>query len=210
MLFRNKKSSDDDGGVATVERAHAPVAIEGVAPQAATSDKKKKKDDEELEYEWEFETPFGKLEFELDPKARHEEKERLRREKAEREEAKKAARAAKKSERQAIKMGLRDVDVAAAAAGQIVIVRRSNWLPVLLVFALVAAAVIVAVWLFARPGDDDTDVVPEEFRADGAPAAAPPPQGIAGRLKQAIRAGKKASREAQAEQQRRFEETTNR
>ena len=210
MLFRNKKSSDDDGGVATVERTHAPVAIEEAAPQAVTSDKKNKKDDDDLEYEWEFETPFGKIEFELDPKARHEEKERLRREKSEREEAKKAAKAAKKSERQAIKMGLREVDVAAAAAGQLVIVKRSNWLPVLLVFALVAAAVIVAVWLFARPGDDDTDVVPEEFRADGAPAAAPPPQGIAGRLKQAIRAGKKASREAQAEQQRRFEESTNR
>ena len=53
-------------------------------------------------------------------------------------------------------------------------------------------------------------VVPEEFRVDGVPATAPPPQGLAGRLKQAIRAGKKASREAQAEQQRRFEESTNR
>jgi hypothetical protein len=209
MLFRNKKSSDDDDGVATVERMHAPGSTEEAAPRAVTSDNNKK-DDEAVEYEWEFETPFGKIEFELDPKARHEEKERLRREKSEREEAKKAAKAAKKSERQAIKMGLRDVDVAAAAAGQLAIVKRSNWLPVLVVFALVAIAVIVAVWLFARPGEDETDVVPEEFRADGVPAAAPPPQGLAGRLKQAIRAGKKASREAQAEQQRRFEESTNR
>ncbi len=206
MLFRSKSSKSDDGAIATIEDAPLIVIAES-SPK--TSALEKKKDDEDLEYEWEFETPFGKLEFELDPKARHEEKERLRREKAEREEAKKAAKAAKKSEKLAQKMGLRNADIAAAAAGQLVIVKRSNWLPVLFVFTVVAAAAIIAIWLFARPDEDETDVVPEEFRADGA-AAVVPPQGIAARLKHAIHAGKKASREAQAEQQRRFEETTNR
>ena len=51
--------------------------------------------------------------------------------------------------------------------------------------------------------------MPDEFRnPELEPAAAVPPQGIAARLRHAVRAGRQASREAQSEQERRFQDLT--
>ena len=209
-MFFSKKSteSDDTGtGVAMLERDDEPgagAAIDDtralVAPVAPG--KPKSRGDDEPEYEWELETPFGKLELEIEPRERKEEKERRKREKQEREAAKQAAKLAKKAERAralAAKQG--------AAAGEVVVVRGSNLVPILVVFAIILAALAIAYWLFARP-DEEEDEIPPELRTDESLAAAAQPQGLAARLKQAIRAGRQASREAQAEQQRRFEEAT--
>lgn len=198
MLFgRKKDSSDDDGVLAAAVDGSGGVAV-AEPPPAPARKKSKKKDDDDLEYEWELETPFGKIEFELEPRDRKEEKERQKREKAERDAAKHAARLAKRAEKAAKKQ---------ATAGEIIVVKRSNLVPALVIFGIVVAAVAIAIWLFARPGDEDEDVVPEEFRADGVPAAVESP-GIGGRIKRAIRAGRQASREAQREQQQKFEEAT--
>jgi hypothetical protein len=78
--------------------------------------------------------------------------------------------------------------------------------PVLIVMGLILVAVAVAVWLFARPGQEDE--VPAEFRNDLEPA----PQGFVAsarrRVGDAVRAGRRASREVQDEQQRKYEELT--
>jgi hypothetical protein len=146
------------------------------------------------EYEWEFETPFGKVEFEVEPKASWERKEQQRREKAARE----AARKERAEKRRLQRMGI-------PAGSEVVIVKRSNWLPVLTVFVIVLIAVGVAYWLFARPGEQD-DEVPSEFRSDE--ATSPAQSGIVGRFKRALREGRRASREAQDEQMQRFKEST--
>jgi hypothetical protein len=76
----------------------------------------------------------------------------------------------------------------------------------LLIFALVAAAIIVAYWLFARPEEEET--IPPELAVEPQPA----PQGFAARaksrLREAVRAGRSASREAQQEQREKFERLT--
>jgi hypothetical protein len=203
MLFGRKKDSPQDaiedaveagGGVAVAEPP--PTQDEPAPVEAKPAKKNKKQDDDELEYEWELDTPFGKIEFELEPAERKERKDQLKREKAEREAAKKAAKLAKRAEKAARKRNAED---------EIVVVKRNMLVPALVIFAIVVVAIGVAVWLFARPGDEDEDVVPEEFRADGVPAAGAQ-QGIGARLKKAIRAGRQASREAQREQQQKFEE----
>ncbi|MBI5289148.1 MAG: hypothetical protein HY873_09275 [Chloroflexi bacterium] len=208
-MFFSKKPADatNESTVATLERddeplARPPVVIDEAPPVPARKSKKKKDEGDDLEYEWEFETPFGKLELELEPKARKEEKERQKREKQERDAAKQAAKLAKKAER-AAKRG-----AVAAAAGEIVVVKRSNLVPVLVVFAIVVAAVAIAFWLFARPGEEEDEIPPELRSDESLAAAASQPQGPAARIRQALRAGRQASREAQAEQQRRFEEAT--
>lgn len=211
-MFFSKKSAetaDTDAAVATLEREDEPrtaLTVEDL-PAPAAPKSKKNDDDGDLEYEWELETPFGKLELELEPRARKEEKERRKREKQERDAAKQAAKLAKKAERAAKNAAKKGA--VAAAAGEIVVVKRSNLVPVLVVFAIVVAAIAIAFWLFARPGEDGEDEIPPELRTDESlAAAASRPQGLAARVKQAISAGRRASREAQAEQQRRFEEAT--
>jgi len=81
--------------------------------------------------------------------------------------------------------------------------------PALVIFTVIVVAVGIAIWLFARP-EEDEDVIPTELRKEGVPAPAEEPEatGLAGRLKQAVRAGRRASRDAQDEQQRRFDEIT--
>ena len=70
---------------------------------------------------------------------------------------------------------------------------------------------ISTIWLFARPGEDEQDAVPPEFRNEDAPAE-PAPLGFAAKARQrishAVRAGRQASREAQAEQERKFQDLT--
>ncbi len=173
--------------------------VEAIAPMS-TADGKKKNDNTNIDYEWQFATPFGKVEFDLDPKDLHEEKERRRTEKAERAAAKKAERIAKLAAKEAEKRGIH---------GPVVIVKRSNLVPALVIFTIVVAAVGIAIWLFARPGEEDElDAVPPELRNANALAgeAEQPSSGIFGRIKRAVREGKQASRDAQNEQQQRYEE----
>ena len=77
---------------------------------------------------------------------------------------------------------------------------------ILLVFAMIGAIIAIAYWLFARPGEDEGDVVPPEFAQEPQPAA----QGLLGRARgrihEAVRAGRQASREAQREQREKFEQ----
>lgn len=195
-----------ESAVAVAGRPQPEVAPAVAEPKTSKPEKKRKKskDEEELEYEVEFETPFGKIEFELEPTSSKERKDRERREKAEREAAKAAAKAAKQAEKQLKKRGA----VPAVEHGG-----GSKLVPVLIIFLLVATAVALAIWLFARPGEEENDVVPPEFRNDDAPAEpAPEPQGFAARarqrIRQAVRAGRQASREAQAEQERKLQDLT--
>ena len=173
-----------------VEEKPAPEASEPVFTEADIDDM------EGQEYEWEFETPFGKVEFEVQPKPLFDRKERQRKEKEEREAAKKARAEKRRLERMGIPEG-----------AEVVIVKRSNWLPILAVFVLVVVAIAVAYWLFARPEEHD-DEVPEELRIPDGVAAVTPQQGIVGRIKNAVREGRKASKQAQDEQMQRFREST--
>ncbi len=170
----------------------------GAKPPAKLDDKRHKKsknnnDDDDIEYEVEFATPFGKIEFEFEPLSKKQKKDEQRKARAERDAAKAVARAAKLAEQGATQSG-----------------RGHGLLIALVIFAVVASIVALAIWLFARPGDDD--VIPAEFRADDAPA--PEPQGFVGKMRgrarEAVSAGRKASREAQDEQLRKFEEMTGR
>ena len=141
--------------IATIER---PASASATPASGASAQKKRKKskDEEEFGYDVDFETPFGKIEFALEPSAVKERKDRERREKADRDAAKAAARAAKKAEKQ-LKRGNAEQQIAAGRGG-------SKLVPILLVFLLVAGAVALAIWLFARPGDEEPDAVPAEFR----------------------------------------------
>jgi hypothetical protein len=197
-------STNGDAAVAVVEPPQPGSALVETEPRASKREMKRKKSkgEEELEYEVEFETPFGKIEFELEPTLSKERKDRQRREQAEREAAKAAAKAAKHAEKQRKK---RDAVPAIERGG------GSKLLPILVVFLLVAAAVALAIWLFARPGEEENDIVPPEFRSDDV-AAEPGPQGFAAkarqRIRHAVRAGRQASREVQAEQERKFQDLT--
>lgn len=174
--------------------------------KAKKNDKKKEKDaDDEPEYEVEFQTPFGKLEFEFEPVTSKEKRDKKRTAQAERDTAKKAAEASKKAEQLVTKQ-------AASGGGG-----GGKLLLVLLVIGAVMALVALAIWLFARPGIDDDEAVPPEFRNDGAGAVddmamVDAPHGFAGkaraRIRSAVRAGRHASREAQQEQEQRFENMT--
>lgn len=158
------------------------------------NDKRKKDEDDDLEYEVEFATPFGKLEFEFEPLANKEKKDRVRKAKAERDTAKKTLKAAQKAARQG----------GGGFFGKLLIV--------LLVLGLVGAAVAAAYWLFARPGDEDADVIPPEFAND--PQGEPVPPGFAARarsrISSAVSAGRHASRDAQREQREKFDQMTGR
>jgi len=153
--------------------------------------KKGKKDDDDLEYEVEFATPFGKLEFEFEPLSKKEKKDRDRKAKAERDAAKKAALIAKLAEREPKSGG---------GAGKLLVM--------LLVIGLIGATIALAYWLFARTDAEADDVVPPEFANDPQPA----PQGVIARARAridaAVHSGRQASREAQREQREKFERMT--
>jgi hypothetical protein len=171
------------------EEQSGATAVVEPAPQPAEP---AKETDDELEYEIELNTPFGIVELEFEPRARRDRKERARKERAERKAAEKAAAKARElAERE--------------AKG-----RRSLLLPVL-IFLIIAAAVAIAVWLFARPGDDDDDL-PEYLATPLEGDVGAPPKsliaGARGRGRDAIRQGRKASRDAQREQEQRYREMT--
>jgi hypothetical protein len=142
-------------------------------------------------------TPFGKLEFEFEPKSRKEEKDRERKQKTQEEAAKNAAKALKKAERQAQQR--------ATGGG-----RGGSVLFILLAVGFVLALIALAYWLFARPGDQD-EAVPPEFR-NYEPEREPAPQTFLdktrSRIREAVRAGRQASRETQREQEERLESMT--
>ena len=185
--------------VAAVDRPEDAQAT--ISPPAR---KRKKSDDEDdFGYDVDFETPFGKIEFALEPSSVKERKDEERREKAEKDQAKAVARAAKKAEKQ-MKKDDRQQQIIIREGG-------SKLVPILLIFLLVAGAVALAIWLFARPGEAEQDAIPVEFLNDDAQPA-PVPQGFAAvaqsRIRNAVRAGRQASRDAQAEQDRKFQDLT--
>lgn len=185
----------DDAAVALAERPEAPAQV--AAPKLK---RKKTEEDDAPEYEMAFDTPFGALELEMEPRSSKEKRELRKREQA----AAAAAKAAEKAARRAAKHPPRPEGES----------RGHGLLIALLIFAIIAAAVAVAFWLFARPGEEEPeDLVPEDMRnPEMVPVAEPEPQGfVAGaqrRIKTAIRAGRSASRETQKEQERRYREMT--
>jgi hypothetical protein len=177
----NTGRAHGSGGVAAPEAAGGPI----------DGDERKKKDDGDIEYEVEFATPFGKLEFEFEPLAKKERKDRERKDKAERDAGKKAREAAEKALARAGREG----------GGGLL----SRLFVVVLVLGIIAALIGIAYWLFARPGEEDeVDAVPDDVAGEPAPAR----QGFAakarGRVTDAISAGRGASREAQREQREKF------
>lgn len=185
------------GAAGVTERLNG-AAPAGIEPSKSGKKRKKSKAEEDFGYDVDFETPFGKIEFAMEPASVKEQKDQERRGNAERE----AAKAAKQAEKR-LKQGAPERVVVRGGGGKLV--------PILLIFLLVAGAVALAIWLFARPGEEEPDVVPAEFRNDDAPAE-PEPQGFAAkaqqRIRQAVRLGRQASREAQAEQERKFQDLT--
>ena len=185
------------GAAGVTERLNG-AAPAGIEPSKSGKKRKKSKAEEDFGYDVDFETPFGKIEFAMEPASVKEQKDQERRRNAERE----AAKAAKQAEKR-LKQGAPERVVVRGGGGKLV--------PILLIFLLVAGAVALAIWLFARPGEEEPDVVPAEFRNDDAPAE-PEPQGFAAkaqqRIRQAVRLGRQASREAQAEQERKFQDLT--
>jgi hypothetical protein len=162
------------------------------APQAELP----KDEDDELEYEMEFATPFGKLEFEFEPKQKKDRRVKARKEKEARESAKKARVAALKAEQKAAKKA-----------------QKKGGFPVVPVIILALLALtVLAIWLFARPGEDEDDAVPADYLADPQQPVAPEPQGFVAkskaRLRNAVRAGKRASRDAQREQEEKYQQMT--
>ncbi len=185
------------GAAGVTERLNG-AAPAGIEPSKSGKKRKKSKAEEDFGYDVDFETPFGKIEFAMEPASVKEQKDQERRENAERE----AAKAAKQAEKR-LRQGKPEQVVVRGGGSKLV--------PGLLIFLLVAGAVALAIWLFARPGEEEPDVVPAEFRNDDAPAE-PEPQGFAARaqqrIRQAVRLGRQASREAQAEQERKFQDLT--
>ncbi|MBF6599862.1 MAG: hypothetical protein IVW36_05065 [Dehalococcoidia bacterium] len=169
--------------------------------------KKQHDDDDAAEHEIEFMTPFGKLELELEPTAKKQERDRKKREKAERQAAKAEAEAARRAEQEAAhaRAGTRAQEVVVKGGGGM-----GKLLVILAVFGLIAAAAGVAVWLFARE-PAELERVPPEYRAVEL-ADEPEPQGLMAkvrhRLRRALREGQRASRDAQIEQQQRYEGLT--
>jgi uncharacterized protein HemX len=192
-------------GVAVAERD--VDAAEDDKPKRGWFGRGKKQDvDDEPEHEIEFMTPFGKLELEFEPTTKKEERDRKKREKAEREAAKAEAAAAKRAEQEAEdakkRPSSKQVEVVAKSGG------AGKLIVILAVLGLIAAAIGVAVWLFARK-PEDLERVPPEYRAV---ELEPEPEGFVPkmrhRLRHALREGQQASREAQMEQQQRYEDLT--
>jgi hypothetical protein len=185
-----------DAATATLERAPvAPKERNGVTPA-------KPSEDEGIEHEIEFDTPFGKLEFEFEPRSRKAKKDEERKKKREQQAALAAEQSAKKAAEKAAKKAER------AARGR----RGGGLLIVLAVLALIGIAVAVAWWLFAHPEEDeqpDFEAVPPELREakhELEVEQRSAPQRLRDRLRNAVRAGRRASREAQDAERQRFEE----
>ena len=196
-----------DGATAVLGRPSTTLVSSSDAPPAPTNKRGKKKAQKDIdEYEVEFATPFGKVEFEFEPKSTKERKDQEKREK----QALDAAKAEDKAHRNAEKLAKKGIVAAASVTepGR----GGGNLLPILLIFALVVGAVALAIWLFARPGDAGPDRVPAEFLNDAPVDPTPQPAGFAAkaqaRIRDAVRAGRQASRETQDEQQKKFEDLT--
>jgi hypothetical protein len=168
-----------EGGVAVAE------------PPKEAAPPQQKKQDEDLEYEVEFATPFGNLEFEFEPLQKKEKKDKERKEKAEREAAQKALKAAERAAQTSDSGGR-------GLIGTLLII--------FIVLGVLGAITAVAYWLFARPGEDEDEAVPPELAYEPQPS----PQGFVararGRVQDALRAGRQASRDAQREQREKFEQ----
>lgn len=177
-----------------------------ITPPAGKKRKNKKQKDDPIEHEIEFSTPFGRLEFELEPTDAKQKRDERKREKQQADNERARAKAAKKDAKRRDKAGMAVAEVLAPRKS------GSTLIPVLIIFGLIIAAIALAVWLFARPGDEAEDAIPDEFRNPEAVPAVAEPQGFAAkaqqRIRQAVRAGKQASREAQAEQEKRFQDLT--
>jgi hypothetical protein len=196
-----RSTSNDGAAVADPpgrdERAIAAIAEAPASLDEKKTKKRKKDEDDDIEYEVEFATPFGKIEFEFEPLSKKQKKDQQRKARAEREAQKAAAKMAKLAEK----------GVQSKPGGG----RGNGLLIALVIFGIIAATIALAVWLFARPSEEE-DAIPAEFRAEDAPT--PEPQGFVakmrGRAREAVTAGRRASREAQNEQQKKFEEMTGR
>lgn len=192
-MAQDESTTNDVAGADRPDDARATIA-------PPTKKRKKSQAEDDFGYDVDFETPFGKIEFALEPSSVKERKDQERREKAEKDRAKAAA---KKAENQ-MKKGDGQKQIIIREGG-------SKLVPILLIFLLVAGAVALAIWLFARPGEPEQDAIPVEFLNDEAQPA-PAPQGFAAvaqsRIRSAVRAGRQASREAQAEQDRKFQDLT--
>lgn len=197
-MAEDEASGESSVAIAERERGEPAAA----KPKRGWFGRRKHRDhDEAAEHEVELMTPFGKLELEFEPTPKKEERDRKKRDKAEREAARAARREAAK------KRGK-------AAAATTVIEKRGGGhgtlLTVLVILGVLAVAVGVAVWLFARK-PEEPESVPPEYRAPGGEPE-PEPQGFVAKARQrlthAVHAGQQASREAQVEQQQRYEDLT--
>ena len=175
----------------------APGATAIADAPPADDDAAKAKEGEDLDYEIELNTPFGIVELEFEPRAKRDRKERARKERAERKAAERAALKAKQRAEKEARKG-----------------RGGSVLLILLVIALIAGAVALAIWLFARPGEEDEEAVPDYLASPlkGSPAEQPKNafERARARIRDAIHQGRKASRDAQREQEQRFREMTGR
>ncbi len=186
--------SEHESAAAVADRPDGAETATPPSGDKKRKGKRKKDEGDDLEYEVEFATPFGKLEFEFEPLAKKERKDRERKAKAERDAAKKALKVAEKT--------------APHGGGSFI----SKLVIVLLVLGLIGAAIAAAYWLFARPGESDEDAIPPEFANE--PQPEPAAQGLLAktrtRVSAAISAGRQASREAQREQREKFDQMTGR
>jgi len=186
------------------ETAEAGVRVEeekpkrrGLFGRRKAAANREEEGEDELEREIEFETPFGKFEIEFAPTSKRKKKE----EKRKAEAARKAAEEAKKAQAKLLEKQRKQAQKGGSGMGRLLVI--------LLVVGLVVAAIGVAYWLFARK-PEELDEIPDDLRSE--PVAEP--QGaldkLCARVRKAIRAGQKASSEAQREQQRRYEEMAGR
>jgi hypothetical protein len=150
-------------------------------------------EDESIDYEIELNTPFGIVELEFEPRAKKERKDRERKERQAKKAAEKAALKAKREADKALRRG-------------------PPVLLILLIIAIVGVGIALAVWLFARPGEEEEDV--PEYLLPAVDGAVPqPPQSFIERartrIREAVRQGRQASRDAQREQQQRYRGMSN-
>jgi len=193
------------GGIAVAELDRAE---EEAPPKRGLFGRRKRKDEQEdPEHEFELMTPFGKLELEFEPTSRKERREQKKRAKeqaaAEKEAAKQQAKALKQQAKKGVEKVREEAQAHARKGGA-----KGKIALILLAIALVGGAIALAYWLFART-PEDLDKVPEEYRADEVERE---PEGFVAkarqRMRHAVRAGQRASRDAQLEQQQRYEEMT--